>query len=127
MSVTNDLFKTLTRRYGRHLLPHLQRRRNRQRNSHGLPVRPPVTPTCPSICPNRFKKEETAEVATVRCDCPSRSFSRPMRFRRSCPTASYTLSVPVWTQPAAIQDTPEVRAAELFFFRTFNEAVAPSG
>jgi hypothetical protein len=34
----------------------------------------------------------------------------------------------VWSQPAAvIQDTPEVYAAKLAFFRAFNEAAVRSG
>ncbi|KAI9558703.1 hypothetical protein GHT06_015492 [Daphnia sinensis] len=43
------------------------------------------------------------------------------------PVWSQPAPTPVWSQPTAIQDTPEVHAAKVAFFRAFNEAAARSG
>jgi hypothetical protein len=72
--------------------------------------------------------QETPEVAAARRAHLAAHALAAARVAKVVPVQSLPAPVPVWSQPAAVmQDTPEVYAAKLAFFRAFNEAAVRSG
>ena len=72
--------------------------------------------------------QETPEVAAARRAHLAAHALAAARVAKVFPVQPIPAPVPVWSQPVAVmQDTPEVHAAKLAFFRAFNEAAVRSG